>query len=133
MVIDGNFEHIIHERITSTDGRYIILDIEIPEVARMLIINLYALNEDSPDFFLNLFNKIEQRDVKNITMTGDWNMVIDFNKDTLNYKSLNNPESNKIVTENKNKLDLIDIWRYSHPDLTQYTWKQLFYKKNGQI
>ena len=129
MVIDGNFEHIIHERITSTDGRYIILDIEIPEVARMLIINLYAPNEDSPDFFLNLSNEIEQRDIKNIIMTGDWNMVIDFNKDTLNYKKLNNPKSNKIVIENKNKLDLIDIWRYSHPDLTQYTWKQLFYKK----
>ena len=84
IVIDGNFEHIIHEKITSTDGRYIILDLEIPEVARMLIINLYAPNEDSPEFFTKLFNEIEQRDVKNIIMTGDWNMVMDFNKDTLN-------------------------------------------------
>ena len=129
MAIDSNFEHIIHEKITSIDGRYIILDIEIPEVARMLIINLYAPNEDSPEFFLNLFKEIEQREVKNIIMTGDWNMVIDFNKDTLNYKKLNNPKSNKIVIENKNKLDLIDIWRYSHPDLTEYTRKQLY----GQI
>ena len=133
MVIDGNFEHIIHEKITSTDGRYIILDLEIPEVARMLIISLYAPNEDSPEFFTKLFNEIEQRDVKNIIMTGDWNMVMDFNKDTLNYKKLNNPKSNKIVIENKNKLDLVDIWRHSHPDLTHYTWKQLFYKTMARL
>ena len=78
MAIDSNFEHIMHEKITSIDGRYIILDIE---------------------FFLNLFKEIEQRKVKNIIMTGDWNMVIDFN--TLNYKKLNNPKSNKIVIENE--------------------------------
>ena len=94
-------------------------------VVRMLIINLYAPNEDNPEFFLNLFNEIEKMEVKNNIMTGDWNMVNDFNKDTLNYKKLNNPISNRIVIEAKDKLDLIDIWRYSHPDINQYTWKQL--------
>ena len=106
---------------------------EIPEVVRVLIINLYAPNEDSPEFFNNLFGEIGKMDVKNIIMTGDWNLVQDFNLDTLNYKKLNNPKSNKIVMEFKNKLDLIDIWRYNHINERQFTWKQLFYKKMARL
>ena len=133
VAIDSNFEHIIHSKKSSIDGRYVIIDLEIPEVARFLIVDLYAPNEDSPIFFENLFNIIEEMETKNIILVGDWNLVNDFNLDTLNYKKRNNQKASQIVRHYKEKLDLVDIWRQSNPELKQFTWKQLFYKKMARL
>ena len=133
IAIDKNFEYTIHDKINSDDGRYIILDIEIIDIARVLIINLYAPNEDSPLFFEKLFQIIENRDIKNIIMTGDWNLVNNFNEDTLNYKKHNNPKASAIVNNYKDKLDLLDIWRHNNPQLRQYTWRQMFHKKMARL
>ena len=48
-------------------------------------------------------------------MSGDWNLLNDFEKETINYKKLNNPKAREIVKFNKDKLDLIDIWRHANP------------------
>ena len=98
IILEKNFEYQLHDKITSDDGRYVILDLEIPEVARFILVNLYAPNNDSPIFFEDLFNKIENMNNKNIIMVGDWNLVIEFDKDTLNYKKQNSPKASKIVT-----------------------------------
>ena len=66
-------------------------------------------------------------------MSGDWNLVSDFEKDTINYKKLNNPKAREIVRFNKDKLDLIDIWRHANPTKTQFTWKQTLYKKMARL
>ena len=66
------------------------------------MINLYAPNEDSPDFFTSLFKKIEDIDIKNIIIAGDWNLVNDFKKDTINYKKINNPKSQEIELIKRN-------------------------------
>ena len=70
--------------------------------------------------------------IKNIIMTGDWNLVNNFN-DTLNYKKQNNPKASLIVNTYKNKLELLDIWRQNHPSLKQYTWRQMFYRKMARL
>ena len=59
--------------------------------------------------------------LKNLIITGDWNLINDFEKDTFNYRKLNNPKAQQIVTEYKNKLDLIDIWRQAHPNDSKFT------------
>ena len=132
IAIDKNFEYKIHDKINSDEGIYIILDIEIIDIARVLIINLYAPNEDSPLFFEKLFKIIENMDIKNIIMTGDWNLVNNFSEDTLNYKKHNNPKASSIVNKYKDKLDLLDIRRHNNPQLRQYTWRQMLYKKKWQ-
>ena len=131
IALDNNFEYEIKRTVFSDTGRFIIVDIEIPQVVRFLLINIYVPNEDSPKFFEDLFNTIEEMDIRNTIFTGDWNVVNDFNQDTLNYTKLNNPKSHNVINHFKQKLDLIDIWRKTHPDINQFTWKQFFYKKNG--
>ena len=66
-------------------------------------------------------------------MSGDLNLVNDFEKDTINYKKLNNPKAREIVKFNKDKLDLIDIWRHANPTKSQFTWKQTLYKKMARL
>ena len=133
IALEGNFEYIIHSQNSSMDGRYIILDLEIPEVARFLLINIYAPNDDAPNFFEKLFEKIERMNIKNLIITGDWNLVNDYKLDTLNYKKHNNPKAAQTVYNYKEKLDLIDVWRYTNPQIKQFTWRQLFYKKMARL
>ena len=106
---------------------------EIIDVARLLLVNIYAPNEDDPKIFTNIFSKIEDSDTKNIIIVGDWNLVLDFDKDTINYKKHNNPKSRKIVQHHIEKLDLLDIWRTTHDNIRQYTWRQNFYKKFARL
>ena len=107
IILDNNFEYKIHNRIISQDSRYIILDIELPEIARFLLVNIYAPNDDTPKFFENLFQNIETMDIKNIIAVGDWNLVNDFDRDTFNYRKQNNIKASMMVDSIKNKLDLI--------------------------
>ena len=90
IALDDNFEYKCHNTISDTQGRYIILDMELIGVARFLLTNIYAPNEDDPSFFEKLFNKIENLDTKNLISVGDWNLVMDYEIDTLNYKKRNN-------------------------------------------
>ena len=51
MVITGNnFKYKVHNVIKDVNGRYVIIDIELPEIARFLLINIYAPNKDDPTF-----------------------------------------------------------------------------------
>ena len=47
-MLNNNFEYKVHNKTINDEGRYIFLDIELPDVARFLIINLYAPNKDTP-------------------------------------------------------------------------------------
>ena len=72
-------------------------------------------------------------EIKNLILTGDWNLVNNFKEDTLNYKKHNNPKASQVVNNYKNNLNLIDIWRQTHLELKHYTWRQLFYKKMARL
>ena len=56
-------------------------------------------------------------------MAGDWNVVQDYEIDTLNYKTKNNVKAHTKLIEIKNSLDLVDVWRANNPDKKRYTWR----------
>ena len=122
IILNNNFEYKIHNVIKDNGGRFIIIDLEITGVARFLMINIYGPNKDTPEFFENLFNLIDKEDIKNWIITADWNLVLDQNLDTWNYKTYNNPNSTYKVKQYKRKFDLIDIWREINNDKKNYTW-----------
>ena len=111
----------------------IILDIELIGVARVLLINLYGPNDDNPVFYQNLFNKIENLDTKNLIICGDWNLVMNYEIDTKNYRKKNNVKARETVLNYMDKLDLLDIWRKTHETVKRYTWRQNFYKKLARL
>ena len=124
ILLNNNFEYNVHNEIVDVNGRFIILDIELPEVARFLLINLYAPNCDNPEFFKNLAELAEKSDTRNVIFTGDWNLVLDPTLDTYNYKHINNPRACTEVKKIIEKFDLIDIWRHTNPDVKKYSWRQ---------
>jgi exonuclease III len=48
-----------------------------------------------------------------VIVVGDWNVIQNYDKDTINYQSANNRRSRAQVKVHQmmNNLDLIDIWR----------------------
>ena len=122
IILNNNFEYKIHNVNKDHGGRFIIIDLEIIGVARFLMINIYGPNKDIPGFFDNLFNILDNENIKNWIITGDWNLVLNQNLDTWNYKTINNPNSTNKVKQYIKKYDLIDIWRDINNDKKNFTW-----------
>ena len=59
VILDTNFEHKIHSVQKDSEGRYIIIDLELPDVARFLLVNVYCPNDDRIDFCKKVFNLID--------------------------------------------------------------------------
>ena len=67
------------------------------------------INEDNPEyFFLNLYSNIILCENTSIISVGDWNMVQNYEKDTLNYVNQNNPKSQETLFHIMNELDIHD-------------------------
>ena len=55
-------------------------------------------------------------------LVGDFNLVIDPEKDYQNYVNINNPKGREKVLEIMLEFDLVDCWREEHTDERKYTW-----------
>ena len=121
-IINNNFEYKLHNVIKDKGGRYILCDIELPGIARFLMLNIYGQNYDKPEFLITVLNLLEQNFIRNWVLCGDWNLVLDQQKDTHNYLKHNNPKSSKVLLEFIEKYGLIDAWRLKYPDKKKYTW-----------
>ena len=54
---------------------------------------------------------------------GDWNVVQNYEKDTLNYVNQNNPKSQDTLFNIMNELDIHDNWRIQNPDVHRFSWR----------
>ena len=124
ILMNNNFEYKVHGVIRSDDGNYIMLDIEMAG-KRITLANIYGpSNSDSPAFFTKVSEEIDRVDNEYCVIGGDWNVVVDVNKDTFRYRSINRPRSLKKVHEIMDTYCLVDVWRELHPQKKMYTWRR---------
>ena len=85
--------------------------------------NIYAPNDDNPDFFVKTYRMIEQFDNEFKIISGDFNLVMDVNLDKRGnpMTHINSLETIKMYNE---EADIIDIWRHRNSDSFRYTWKR---------
>ena len=122
ILINNTINHDINGKLIDDNGRYIILDITVQN-KKMTLVTIYGPNNDDPTFFEELEEKIINFDNSTVIIGGDWNVVQNFGKDTLNCVKLNNPGANEKVLETKETLNLVDIWRDRNPGERKYTWR----------
>ena len=67
---------------------------------------VYGPNNDDPNFFLQLSEKIGAVENEAVIAAGDWNVVLDYEWDTAGYKRKNNPKANAAVLDLMKILDL---------------------------
>ena len=77
----SNLYHILID----PDVRYVILEIEIPQVVTFLLINVYVPNDEKVKFTEKLFDTIDSFENNNMIIVGDWNSVLDPELDTKLY------------------------------------------------
>ena len=104
--------------------RYIILDTVIDNKP-MLLVNLYAPNEDDNSFFKIVEGEINNFETTSYIIGGDFNTVMDIDMDKkggslVDHYVTRRQEINKWM----NNLDCVEIWRTLHPDGKRYTWRQ---------
>ena len=96
----------------SGNGRFITLEIK-HDNKKLTLVNVYAPNDDSSDFFIELFEKIIQISTDELIIMGDLNILMD--KD-LDRKGGNPKESNatRYVNDFMHEHDWVDVWRILH-------------------
>ena len=88
---------------------------------KVLFTALYGPNEDNPEFYRNkVFNLVDAWEPDFAVYGGDWNLVMDQNLDTKNYKNENNKHAK---AELKAKMEYFSlVWRELNPTSKTFTW-----------
>ena len=122
ILLNKTFEYNIVTTNRDSDGRYIILELDIINLAKNFIINLYGPNTDDPTWFADLFDRVRNISNDNEIWVGDWNVSLS-TLDNYNYVKQRNPSAKKKINEFLNTNNMIDIWRLQNPDRKRFTWR----------
>ena len=113
---------------------YKILEIEKDDSGNLLFVRLrlgdlefhlcviYGPNSDSPDFYVNLKDRLMLKENIPLILCGDWNMVMDYKLDTRGYLKENNIRARREVQNMMESLELVDTWRSENNHLKKFTW-----------
>ena len=83
--------------------------------------NVYAPNDDSPIFFVKLWEVVESIESDHIIIAGDLNVCIDPHKDKKGGK-LQKSKATEMVGTILEENGWIDVWRMLHPEDFQFTY-----------
>ena len=119
----NKFSFQILRSYSDVNGRFIICDIE-SKGKYITLATLYAPNEDNPIFFQNFFNHLRDFQCDEVMIGGDFNLVLDIDKDKKGGRYRTHLKSAKLLKETSADLDLVDVWRALNPDTRRYTWRR---------
>ena len=90
---------------------------------KIRIVGIYGPNKDSSSFFQNIFD-LFVKDATNydFILTGDFNTVLDYTRDTMGLNNQNNKKSHKIINDSIIEYCLSDVWHLKNPDIKRFTW-----------
>ena len=111
----------IQETKVSEQGRFVILDLKIHEMSFTLA-NVYAPNNDDPQYFNSIFGIIENMPNDNRIIGGDFNLVLDIQKDKQGGRMKTHKNAQEVILNWMEDADMVDIWRRQHINARQYTY-----------
>ena len=80
ILFNDNFQFEIIRKFFDQEGRFIIIDMKIDNKI-LTLVNIYAANNNNPTFFQNLIDRILSFEWEEVIMGGDFNLVMDIQKD----------------------------------------------------
>ena len=122
ILFSRSFNPIIHDIIRDPDGRYIIIKIQISTTQETIALaNVYAPNQDNPDFFHKFFLDTEKIKAEYLVVGGDLNTIMS-SKDIKGGKGNSHYKCTEYINEYLENNKLVDIWRILNPDKFRYTF-----------
>ena len=104
-------------------GRYIICDL-MANGKLVTLVDVYASNEDDPDFFKTVSEYIEDFQKDEVVIGGDFNLVLNVEKDKKDGLPRTHKNVRKTVCEIAEQFDFVDAWRLLNLDTSRYTWRR---------
>ena len=126
ILMNNNFEYKVERVKTDKNDNYIILEVNI-QGKRLTLVNLYGPNQENPNFYTNIKQKVSEFENDQVIMCGDWNFVLDPDLDYNNYLHINKPKA-RLINQKQDYIEeenLLDVWRVSNEDSRKYTWRRL--------
>lgn len=121
-LVRKNVSHKINKQLSDQDGRMLILDIEINNES-LVLINVYAPNDDKPEFFTEVMRMAETCNSTEYILSGNLNVALNAQLDRTN-SSLNKTKMVDAINRIMEHYDLCDVWRLRNPSLRKYTWRR---------
>ena len=125
--VNNNINFQIQKTFCDPEGRFIICD--IIEQFCITLTSIYAPNNDNPGFFKHVFEQLQLFKCEELIIGGDYNLVLDINKDKKGGLAKTHHKSVKAIRDHMNELDLVDVWRTLNEDERRYTWR----RKNPEV
>ena len=91
-----------------------------------LLGSIYGPNIDSPNFYNDLFRRINETNVDRKIIAGDINTVLDASVDQSDNRLHKNSNAAAAVRNSLEYLDLSDVWREMKDNEPGYTWRRHF-------
>lgn len=123
ILISKRYKNNVKSMINDEAGRLVAISIQL-QSQMYTVASIYAPNEDNASFFVNTFRMIEQVGNDYKIIAGDFNTVLDLDKDLRGGKGHSNAETRKFINEYIVQNDMLDIWRLSHPDTFRSTFNR---------
>ena len=82
ILFNNNFEFQILKQFSDPEGRFVIADVKT-EGKILNLADIYAPNDDKPTFFKNVLNQLNSFDCGEIVLGGDYNLVLEIEKDKI--------------------------------------------------
>ncbi len=114
---------IIEINNDESQGRVIYVIVKV-DGTEMLLVNIYAPNEDDEAFYQKIFKMISQINIPYTVVGGDFNLVMEVDKDKYGGRASTNEKAQRCVKGYMKTMDLVDVWRVKHPMLREYTWRR---------
>ena len=105
-----------------TNGRIIAIQLMIQK-HKFNLINCYAPNEDSPEFFEEVFKYYTEQDNCQNIIAGDFNTILS-DKDMQGGTGNLHPNSTRMINTLMDTFGLIDIWRIRNASQFKYSWRR---------
>lgn len=105
-----------------------VLDFIIENSCISLII-IYGFNEDDFNFYEKIIDIFEEFNNRYIIVVGDFNLVINLDRDYINYLYINNLKVCEKVLEMVFIYNLLDVFREINFDKFRYIWRKLNFFK----
>ena len=105
----SDFEYEILDIDKNDIGNFLFLKICVRKDFKFVVVVLYGLNKDKPEFYENIKDKLSRKENIPSNLCGDWNLVHNFTTDTHGYIRENNTKAKQRVQEMQHALELEDI------------------------
>ena len=125
-LINSNLDFSELDRIGDPEENFLAIRVSIKGIVYILC-SIYGPNSHCPEFFIQLYNAINQLGRHPIIIAGDWNCTlsssnIDVNLDYQNMRELPNLRHSRYLNQFCEDLSLQDPYRTLHPVSQEFTY-----------